>query len=131
MTMMGSVHTTTPAHPGTSTTTTTAPATSIELSGLSAAPSSGKVALKWKTEAETDNVGFNIWRAEGFVKVNDELIPATGSPMAGAEYDFVDEWVLNGKRYTYLIEDVDTGDISTFHGPVTAMPRWIYGLLGK
>ena len=126
--LSGGCPTTTTAQPVTSTTTTIEQQTSIELAGLSAAPSSGQVTLKWKTESEIDNVGFNIWRAEGFVKLNDALIPAAGSPMAGAEYDFVDEWVLNGKRYTYLIEDVDTGGISTFHGPVNATPRLIYGI---
>jgi hypothetical protein len=43
---------------------------------------------------------------------------------AGSEYDFVDEWVLNGKRYFYLLEDMDNNGISTFHGPVKAVPRW-------
>jgi hypothetical protein len=27
----------------------------------------------------------------------------------------------------YLIEDMDNGGISTFHGPVKAVPRMIYG----
>ena len=73
-------------------------------------------------------MGFNIWRAEGFVKVNDMIIPADGSAAAGAEYNFVDQNLLNGKRYFYLLEDIDTGDISTFHGPVTVVPRWLYGI---
>jgi hypothetical protein len=73
-------------------------------------------------------VGFNVWRAEGFKKVNNVVIPAGGSPVSGSEYDFVDEWVLNGKRYFYLLEDIDTKGISTFHGPVKVTPRWIYGL---
>jgi len=111
-----------------STTTTTAPPTSIKLSTLRAVPSDEKVLLKWKTETETDNAGFNIWRAEGFVKVNDALIPALGSAVSGSEYDFADQWVLNGKRYFYLLEDIDTNGISTFHGPVKATPRWLYGI---
>jgi hypothetical protein len=40
----------------------------------------------------------------------------------------VDQWVLNGKRYFYLLEDIDTSGISTFHGPVKATPRWLYGI---
>ena len=46
----------------------------------------------------------------------------------GAEYDFVDDWVLNGKRYFSLLEDVDTDGISTFHGAVKAVLRRIYGI---
>jgi len=102
--------------------------TNIELSALDATPSDKQVILKWKTESETDNAGFNVWRAEGFIKVNNALIPALGSPTLSSEYDFVDQWVLNGKRYFYLLEDIDTNGISTFHGPVKATPRWIYGV---
>jgi hypothetical protein len=56
------------------------------------------------------------------------LIPATDSAVSGAEYDFIDQNVLNNRRYFSLIEDIDTGAISTFHGPVNAVPLWIYGL---
>jgi hypothetical protein len=48
--------------------------------------------------------------------------------LAGSEYDSVDEWVLNGKRYFYLLEDIDTNGISTFHGPVKAVLRRWYGV---
>jgi hypothetical protein len=91
-------------------------------------PSNKKVTLKWKTETEIDTVGFNFWRAEGFMKINESIIPALGSPVSGSEYNFVDEWVLNGKRYFYLLEDIDTNGISTFHGPVKVVPRWWYGV---
>jgi len=110
------------------TTTTTAPPTNIELSVLDAVPSDEQVLLRWKTETETGNAGFNVWRADNFVKVNNAVIPALGSAVSGSEYDFVDQWVLNGKRYFYLLEDIDTNGISTFHGPVKAVPRWIYGV---
>ena len=109
------------------TTTTTISPTLIEMSSLSATPANKKVKLEWKTESEIDNAGFNVWRAEGFQKVNPSLIPAEGSPTAGADYDFVDDLVFNGKQYIYLIEDMDNGGISTFHGPVKAVPRMIYG----
>jgi probable HAF family extracellular repeat protein len=100
--------------------------TAVQLSSLKAIPSNKKVTLEWQTETETDNAGFNVWRAEGFQKINKALIPASGSTVSGSEYDFVDQWVLNGKRYFYLLEDIDTNGISTFHGPVKVVPRrWL------
>jgi hypothetical protein len=104
------------------------PQTSVSLASLHAIPANKKITLKWRTETEADNAGFNIWRAEGFQKINEALIPALGSPVSGEDYDFVDEWVLNGKRYFYLLEDIDTNGNSTFHGPVKAVPSWVYGI---
>jgi len=109
-------------------TTTTVPPTNIELSILDAIPANEQVILQWKTETETGNAGFNVWRADNFVKINDGLIPALGSAVSGSEYDFVDQWVLNGKRYFYLLEDIDNSGISTFHGSVKATPRLIFGI---
>jgi hypothetical protein len=102
--------------------------TAVNMSSLKATPTSKQVKVEWQTETEVDNAGFNVWRAEGFQKVNESLIPAEGSSITGADYDFVDEWVLNGKRYFYLLEDIDNKGISTFHGPVKAVPRLIYGM---
>lgn len=102
--------------------------TAVQMSALKATPANKAVKLNWQTEAEIDNAGFNVWRAEGFQKVNESLIPAEGSPIMGADYDFFDKWVMNGKLYYYLVEDIDTKGISTFHGPVKATPRWLYGV---
>jgi hypothetical protein len=102
--------------------------TAVNMSALKATPANKAVKLNWQTEAEIDNAGFNVWRAEGFQKVNDSMITAEGSPIMGADYDFFDKWVMNGKLYYYLVEDIDTNGISTFHGPVKATPRWIYGV---
>jgi hypothetical protein len=104
------------------------PPANIELSVLDAIPSDKQVIFKWKTETEAGNAGFNVWRADNFLKINPFLIPALGSSVSGLDYDFVDERVLNGKRYFYLLEDIDTDGISTFHGPVKAVPRMIYGI---
>jgi hypothetical protein len=77
--------------------------------------------LTWSTESEIDNLGFNLYRAETengqYIKINDMLIPAKGSPKQSASYEFVDTNVQN-ENYYYKIEDVDTSDGSTNHGPV-------------
>jgi hypothetical protein len=104
------------------------PETSIALSSFQAIPTDKKVTLLWKTETEIDSEGFNIWRADGFEKITQSLIPAMGSAISGSEYDFIDNSVFNGRNYFYLLEDVDTYGISTFQGPVNATPRRIYGI---
>jgi|GEM_PF-1191305 len=102
--------------------------TAVQMSALKATPSNKQVKVQWQTETETDNAGFNVWRAEGFQKINESMITAEGSPIMGADYDFFDRWVMNGKLYYYLVEDIDNNGICTFHGPVKAKPRWIYGV---
>ena len=113
-----------------STTTTTAPATVIELSSFTATPKSGKVILTWATESETDNAGFNIYRATAedgeYEKINSALILEQGSATQGASYEFFDSGLRNGKTYYYKLEDVDLNGVSTMHEAVKATPRWIY-----
>ena len=46
----------------------------------------------------------------------------------GASYEFVDEDIKNRKTYWYKLEDIDLKGKSTFHGPIKATPRLIYGL---
>lgn len=113
------------------TTTTTEPATLITLSSFDADPGNNQVKLIWATESEIDTAGFNIYRSESFngefVKINEELIPAKGSSTEGASYEFTDKDLNNRRIYFYKLEDIDTFGNSTFHGPVHAMPRLIYG----
>ena len=116
------------------TTTTTAPATLINLSSFTATPKFSKVIIQWSTEAEIDNAGFNLYRSESedgeYIKINDSLIPAQGSSTQGASYEFIDNDVKNRKTYYYKLEDIDLNGISTMHGPVSATPRWIFGIFG-
>lgn len=108
--------------------------TLIKLSSFTAQPGGLRsVKLRWVTESEIDNAGFNLYRAEAedgnFVKINDALIPAQGSPVLGAAYDFTDTGLVNGKTYFYLLEDVDTKGAVKKHGPVSATPRlfsWLF-----
>jgi hypothetical protein len=105
--------------------------TLIELSSFAAYPFDGSVLIEWITEAEIDNVGFNLYRAESkngvYIRLNSALIIAEGSSVEGADYVFVDEDVQNRKTYYYTLEDIDLYGVSTFHGSVSVAPRKIYG----
>ena len=105
------------------------PPTLITLSSFEALPSDRMVTLRWTTESEVDNAGFNIYRSEGGdkdLKVNQEIIVPQGSTTQGAAYEFQDTQVENRKTYSYKLEDINIHGKSTFHGPVTATPRAIY-----
>ena len=127
--------------PPPSTTTTTETPTLITLSYFQAIPGDREVTLMWRTEAEDNTAGFNIYR--GIVRgkfglgrsatpemeiINDALIPATGSITSVAEYTFIDDDVKNGFTYIYQLEDVEYGGGTTRHEPVTVRPSWFQSL---
>ena len=118
----------------TTTTTTTAPATLINLASFTATPKFSKVIIQWSTEAEINNAGFNLYRAETedgeYTQINTSLITAQGSSTQGASYEFIDNDVQNRKTYYYNLEDIDLNGVSTMHGPVSATPRLILGIFG-
>ena len=96
--------------------------TAITLSSFTAKAKGEKAVLKWQTETEIDNIGFNILRSEsengGYVKINNKLITAKGSATKGVSYKFKDKNVQPGKTYWYKLEDIDSGKGPTQHGPV-------------
>lgn len=99
----------------------------VELLYFSAEALEGAISLEWATATETDNFGFNLYRATALdgeqTQLNGGLIPsrvAPGSPY-GAEYNFVDETAEPGVLYYYWLEDVDLSMITTIHGPVEAI----------
>jgi len=98
--------------------------TLIELSTFTATPSGRVVILEWTTASEIDNAGFNLYRAESedgeYVKINNSLIPAKGSPTSGTTYQYIDNEVRNRETYYYKLEDIDLNGTSTMHGPVSA-----------
>jgi hypothetical protein len=104
--------------------------TLVKLTSFEAVPGSNQVILKWVTESEIDNAGFNIYRAESkdgeYVKINSSLIPAEGTATSGATYQYIDENVQNRKTYYYKLKDIDLNGTSTMHGPMSAVPRVIY-----
>jgi hypothetical protein len=130
--------TTTSIRPSTTSTvfsTTTVPATLVTLIDFHAVNGRSSVTLVWSTASEIDTVGYNLYRAESengnFIKINNSLIPAQGTSTQGAHYEFIDRDVQNRKIYYYKLEDIDLIGTSTMHGPVSAMPKWIWGIFGK
>lgn len=111
------------------------PTTLITLAKFEAQSLNKAVTIKWSTGSEIDNIGFNLYRStnenEGYVLINSSIIPAKGSPTEGASYSFTDDNVQNRKTYFYKLEDIDLNGTATMHGPVSATPRLLYGLLGN
>jgi hypothetical protein len=104
--------------------------TLITLASFEAIPGNRSVTLRWITESEVDNAGFNLYRSEqtegGYIKMNEALVPAQGSSTQGSAYEFVDSGLKNGVKYYYMLEDVDIKGKTEKHGPQSATPHLIY-----
>lgn len=68
------------------------------------------VEIKWITESEVENAGFNILRSQSkhgsYVKVNAKLIPGSGTTGERSSYIWIDTTALPNVSYFYQIEDV-------------------------
>ena len=70
----------------------------------------GTVIIRWTTESEVDNAGFNILRAETrtsvFQVINAQLIPGAGTTSERNTYTWTDATAKPNVVYYYQIEDV-------------------------
>ena len=78
----------------------------------------GSVTIRWITESETNNAGFNILRSESksgeFTKLNTQLIAGQDTTSERTAYEFVDKTAKPNVVYYYQIQDVSLdGDIQT------------------
>jgi len=102
----------------------------VELISFTSTTGDGQVTLRWTTESEIENLGFNIYRSINsnppaggqFLIINDELIPGAGNSSKRHEYKYVDKGLINGVKYWYKLEDVDYSGNTELHGPVSATP---------
>lgn len=108
---------------GTSTSDISLPVT---LTSFTATAGDGEVTLRWVTESEIENLGFNIYRStkynDQFSIINDQLIPGAGNSSQRHEYEYVDRDVTNGIKYWYKLEDVDYSGNTELHGTLSATP---------
>ena len=90
----------------------------------------GEVVVRWITESETNNAGFNILRSETrdgqFTKINTSLIAGQGTTSERTTYEWKDSTAKPNVVYYYQIQDVsldgkvDTLRMSRLKGNVTA-----------
>ena len=82
----------------------------VELSAFQPTLEDGKVVIRWTTESELDNAGFNIYRSETrngeFKQVNAQLIEGAGTTGERNAYEWVDTTAKPDVVYYYQIEDV-------------------------
>jgi hypothetical protein len=100
--------------------------TAVKLLSFTAAPLDSAVDVAWRTASELDNLGFHLYRSLSetgpWERITPSLVPGLGSSPIGVSYTWRDAGLVNGTRYFYRLEDVDTSSVSTFHGPVSAVP---------
>ena len=90
----------------------------------------GEIVIRWITESETNNAGFNILRSETkngrFTNVNARLIAGQGTTSERTVYEFFDKTAKPNVVYYYQIQDVSLeGQVQTLRtsrlkGNVTA-----------
>ena len=91
---------------------------------------SGAVVIRWITESELNNAGFNILRSEtrdgAFTKLNTNLIAGQGTISERTVYEYADTSAKPNVVYYYQIQDVSLdGQVQTLRtthlrGNVTA-----------
>ncbi|HEX6085457.1 MAG TPA: C25 family cysteine peptidase [Thermoanaerobaculia bacterium] len=98
--------------------------TAVRMDSMRATRDRGQVLVSWTTGAESDNLGYRIWRETG-----NRRVLLTPSPIAGSAF-FVDAPRLgNGNAYrwvdrharrdaTYWIEELDVNGAREWHGPI-------------
>jgi DNA-binding beta-propeller fold protein YncE len=97
----------------------------VELVSFTAEIVENNVRLKWKTESEINNLGFEILRSES--EIGDYVILSSfydnvnlvgmGNSSIGNEYSYIDEIAEPGKIYWYKLADIDYSGTKTFHEP--------------
>jgi len=113
----------------------------VSLSSFEAEYQDGAVVITWTTATEIDNVGFRIFRARArgqrghwdnptpqksaapvsleLELVTPRLIPAQGTVLFGASYQYLDAGPKDPGTLVYFLEDIDTMGKATLHGPLT------------
>ena len=83
----------------------------VTFASLTAFSTTDSVTIKWSTETEIDNLGFNIYRRETkegeYIKVNSKLIQSAVTDSFPHDYSYTDDNLKFGQTYYYYIEDVD------------------------
>lgn len=78
--------------------------------------SPGRVYIRWRTETQEDNYGFNIYRgraADGpYDKINRAIIPGEGTTNIPKDYCFIDQGLPRGEKFYYYIESISNQGVA-------------------
>lgn len=81
----------------------------VELSLFTARMSPDGIKLRWRTESEVNNIGFNVYRSKKifgpFSKI--AFVDGAGNSAMPIDYQFTDKKAEAGKTYFYYLEDID------------------------
>ena len=102
----------------------------VQLSSFTATAGDSKVILRWITESETDNVGFEIVRAadkNGEYQlissyINNDALKGQLNSSTRSVYTFTDRLVRNDLTYWYKLVDVSLNGERAYHGPISVTP---------
>jgi hypothetical protein len=96
----------------------------VTLSSFTATFTGNSSILQWTTQSESNNAGWNIYRAESeefsfASRINPELIHGAGTTNELTEYSYADESGFEyAATYYYWLESVDYANITNLHGPI-------------
>ncbi len=103
----------------------------IQLKSFLAIGRDCRVVLKWITESEINNAGFEVYRSmwpDGDYQLiagytTDSSLQGQVNSSFRTAYQFSDHLVRNGFTYWYKLADVDLNGERSYHGPVSAIPN--------
>lgn len=99
----------------------------VALTNFTASARGGKIVLKWTTQGEVNNLGFEIHRStaeNGTYSLiasykNTPSLAGVGNSNIPKNYIYVDHMISPAQTYWYQIADVDYRGERTFHGPIS------------
>lgn len=80
-----------------------------------------KITINWSSKSEFGVIGYNVLRTENnsdYRQINDKIVPSSGDPFTGGNYQFTDKNVTPGKEYLYMIEEVKNSGTGDRIGPI-------------
>ncbi|MBN2356652.1 tandem-95 repeat protein [candidate division KSB1 bacterium] len=97
--------------------------TPVELTSFTAVAVNGMVRLEWRTQSETDNLGFHVFRSESetgnYTQITRSMIPGAGSSTVEHRYTYDDQDIEPDKQYYYKLADIEYSGRMTLHGPIS------------
>lgn len=96
----------------------------VTLSSFTAVYEEEEAIIKWITQSESNNLGWNIYRGETSdqtqaLRLNNMYIPGSGSTTEPTNYTYQDDYPLtDGNEYFYWLEAISLNNESTYHGPI-------------